>query len=180
MADGDSEIIFSAPNQETRVTNHDVEATTNTVLEDLGDRERQRTPSTQGFSSTPFQREAMGSGDNRPIANMVVKPERYDKKGDWAEFISHFSDCAALGNWDDGTKCLILAANLHATARKYYTGLPTEDKRDYGRLVAALRKRFGGEHRQDSWLYKLEMRKRKPGESAADLGDGIWSMSQKA
>ena len=121
----------------------------------------------------------MGSRDNRPIAKMVVKLERYDGKGDWAEYISHFSDCAALGNWDDRTKCLILAANLHATARKYYTVLPTEDKRDYGGLVAALRKRFGGKHRQDSWLYKLEVWKRNPVESAADLGDDIWSMSQK-
>ena len=75
---------------------------------------------------------------------------------------------------------MILAANLRGAARKYYTGLSAEEKRDYSSLTSALRRRFGGEHRQESWLSKLEMRKRKTGEDVSDLGDDIWQMAQKA
>lgn len=111
---------------------------------------------------------------------MIVKPDLYDGKGDWSEYISQFSDCAELGRWDDRAKCLVLAANLRGAARKYYTGLSADEKQDYLSLTGALRRRFGGEHRQESWLSKLEMRKRKTGESVSDLGDDIWQMAQKA
>lgn len=114
------------------------------------------------------------------LAKMVVRPETYDGKVDWSEYFSHFSDCAELGGWDNRAKCLVLAANLRGAARKYYTGLTLDEKKDYDRLTAALRRRFGGEHRQDSWLSRLEMRKRKSGESISELGDDIWQMSQRA
>ena len=117
----------------------------------------------------------------RPMkVKMVVKPEAYTGLEDWSEYISHFRDCAELGGWDDRAKALVLAANLRGAARKYYTGLSPDEKDSYGSLVTALKRRFGGEHRQDSWLSKLEMRKRKPGETAADLGDDIWRMTQRA
>ena len=116
----------------------------------------------------------------RKHPKMVVKPETYEGKGDWAEYISHFEDCAELGGWDNKSKCLVLAANLRGAARKYYTGLGNDEKKDYIKLVSALRRRFGGEHRQNSWLSKLEMRKRKSGESVADMGDDIWQMTQRA
>ena len=111
---------------------------------------------------------------------MLIKSEPYDGKQDWTEYISHFADCAELGEWDNRTKCLVLAANLRDAARKYYSGLGSDEKKDYDKLVIALGRRFGGEYRQDSWLSRLEMRKRKPGESVADLGDDIWQMAQRA
>ena len=125
----------------------------------------------------PVQR---GQVANKALAKMVVRPEIYDGTTDWEEYISHFSNCAELGSWNDHAKCLVLAANLRGAARKYYTGLSTEEKQDYRRLMGALKRRFGGEHRQDSWLTRLEMRKRKPDESISDLGDDIWQMTQRA
>ena len=111
---------------------------------------------------------------------MVLKPEKFEGKSDLGEYISHFQDCAELGGWDDRSKCLVLAANLRGAARKYYDGLPQEDKKDYDSLLTALRRRFGGGHLQDSWMTKLEMRRRKQGESVSDLGDDIWRMTQRA
>ena len=131
-------------------------------------------------ASTPLAEPRACTGSARSSAKMFVKPEKYDGKGDWAEYISHFSDCAELGSWDDRTKCLVLAANLRDAARKYYAGLSAEEKKDYDKLTSALKWRFGGEHRQDSWLSKLEMRRRKPGEAIGDLGDDIWQMAQRA
>ena len=54
--------------------------------------------------------------------NIVVKPESYNGKDDWDEYISHFQDCAELGRWSDRTKCLFLATSLRDQARTYYMG----------------------------------------------------------
>ena len=191
MADGDSEIVFKTPAKDQvsdRPEHQEIEESElqgDNHLNSTQDRTLTNLPPhEEGVTSTPTASHTAlrdpSSGDCRPIAKIVVKPEKYEGKGDWSEYISHFNDCAALGNWDDRTKCLILAANLHGAARKYYTGLSADEKKHYERLTSALRRRFGGEHRQDSWLYKLEMRKRKTGESAADLGDDIWLMAQRA
>ena len=183
MADGDTEITFRLPTKDQEM---EMSGARGDELQDSVQERTLPTPSPRedDITSTPANSHTAirdhSSGDYRPIPKMVVKPEKYEGKGDWSEYISHFNDCAALGNWDDRTKCLILAANLHGAARKYYTGLSADEKKHYERLTSALRRRFGGEHRQDSWLYKLEMRKRKSGESAADLGDDIWLMAQRA
>ena len=82
--------------------------------------------------------------------------------------------------WTDRERCLVLEANLRAASRKYYTGLSSEEKQDYTRLTAALKRRFGGEHRQDALLSKLEMTKMRPGESISEIGNDIWQMTQHA
>ena len=110
---------------------------------------------------------------------MVLKPEKFEGKVVWAEYISHFQDCAELGNWDDRSKGLLLAANLRGATRKYHDGLRVEEK-DYQSLQDALKRRFGNEHRQEFWMSKLKMRRRKTGESISDLGDDIWQKTQRA
>ena len=199
MAEGDSEIVFGKGRP---VLSQESHAGVN--LFERGDTHESMPmmdPAQSGpqptllVSSTPISRESRANHErttvqenpvqrgqvaNKALAKMVVRPEIYDGTTDWEEYISHFSDCAELGSWNDHAKCLVLAANLRGAARKYYTGLSTEEKQDYHRLMGALKRRFGGEHRQDSWLARLEMRKRKPDESISDLGDDIWQMTQRA
>ena len=80
---------------------------------------------------------------------MVLKPEKFEGKSDLGDYISHIQDCAKLSGWDDRSKYLLLAANLWGVARKYYDGLPQEDKKDYDSLLTALRRRLGRGHLQD-------------------------------
>lgn len=196
MADGDSEVVFGMGRPVTP-TGGDP---TGINLFARGDREdtvemaasaehthpKESTPNDRRIpvpnSGNCYDQDLGNAGRYRPpaVPKMVVKPETYEGKGDWSEYFSHFSDCAELGGWDNRVKCLVLAANLRGAARKYYAGLGQEEKQNYDRLTAALRRRFGGEHRQDSWLSRLEMRKRKSGESVSDLGDDIWQMTQRA
>ena len=44
----------------------------------------------------------------------VVTPETYNREDDWEQYISHFEDCAELGNWLEKEKVPTLAANLRA------------------------------------------------------------------
>ena len=112
--------------------------------------------------------------------HIVMKPEPYNGKDDWDEYISHFQDCAELGGWSDRTKLLFLAASLRDQARTFYMSLSGEDKGTYRSLVNKLNQRFGSTRNQNRWLSKLEMRKRQPGESIAVLGDDIRQMAQRA
>lgn len=68
------------------------------------------------FISTPIVSHTHFDQGTSHEARMVVKPEKYDGKGDWAEYISHFNDFAELGGWDNRAKCLVLPANLRGAA----------------------------------------------------------------
>ena len=114
------------------------------------------------------------------LPKMFIKPGIYNGRSDWADYLSHFNKCAILGGWNDKAKCIMLVLNLRAAARRFYAGLSQEESDDYSRLTAALKRRFGGKHRQDAWLFQLEMRKRKSDESILELLDDIWQMTQRA
>ena len=199
MADGDSEVVFGRGRPMPEEPAPGVNLFGHNGRSDSAERGHNEDLTVEEVpmkNSTPLMRRSAGQGDNPSVSEgrlidrkdsyfpkppkMVIRPESYEGKGDWDEYLSHFTDCARLGNWEDSTKCLVLAASLRGAARKYYTGLRPDEKESYISLTAALKRRFGGEHRQDSWLSKLEMRKRKSGESVSELGDDIWQMTQRA
>ncbi|CAG2208020.1 unnamed protein product [Mytilus edulis] len=47
----------------------------------------------------------------------TIKPEPYNGKDSWEEYISHFENCADLGRWKESEKVLLLAASLRGPAR---------------------------------------------------------------
>ena len=191
MPCGDSEVTFKSGAEILAVTEHDQESGSPEHLDgqaftvDGGDNPRESTPDViQVHQDHSFGMLSPGMAmHNKSLmqdsSKMVLKPEKFEGKVDWAEYISHFQDCAELGNWDDRSKCLLLAANLRGATRKYYDGLRVEEK-DYQSLQDALKRRFGNEHRQEFWMSKLEMRRRKTDESISDLGDDIWQKTQRA
>ena len=138
--------------------------------------ERSRRDRSTSFSEhrrTPCRRRDINKGDRgrdwfRPP---VVTLDTYSGEDDWEQYISHFEDCAELGNWSEKEKVLILAAKLKGQARVFYTSLPSSDKRSYRLLVA---------RQQSRWMSKLQTRTRKPGESIAAFGDDLLLMAQKA
>ena len=110
----------------------------------------------------------------------VITPDTFNGDDDWEQYISHFEDCAELGNWSIKEKVLTLAAKLKGQARVFYTGLPSSDKRSYRLLVARLEQRFGSARQQSRWMSRLQSRVRKQGESIAAFGDDLLLMAQKA
>lgn len=117
---------------------------------------------------------------DQPQHRMSVKPEQYDGTEDWEEYISHFEICAELGRWREQDKVLSLAAALKGPARTFYISLSIREKRTYEALVQRLGQRFGSTRQQNRWLSRLEMRKRKPGETVAALADDLRQMAQRA
>ena len=181
MADGDSEVIVNPEAHKLRALQERGDESTmmEGVEQGFGDGRREFTPQREVDADSHL---ITSSPMSVPFTSpkMVLKPEKFEGKNDLGEYLSHFQDCAELGGWDDRSKCLLLAANLRGAARKYYDGLRHEEKKDYESLLSALRQRFGDGHLQDSWMTKLETRRRKQGESVSDFGDDLWRMTQRA
>lgn len=113
-------------------------------------------------------------------AQVTLKPDPYTGKDCWEEYLSHFEDCAELGQWENRTKLLFLAASLKDQARTYYMSLTPNDRRTYQNLIQKMDQRFGSSKNKNRWLSKLEMRRRMTGESIAEVGDDIRQLAQKA
>ena len=113
-------------------------------------------------------------------SSVIITPDTYTGDDDWEQYISHFEDCAELGNWTEKEKVLTLAAKLKGQARVFYTSLPIRDKRSYRSLLARLEQLFGSARQQSKWISRLQARVRRPGESIAALGDDLLLMAQKA
>ncbi|CAG2255154.1 unnamed protein product [Mytilus edulis] len=96
------------------------------------------------------------------ISGTTIKPEPYNGKDSWEEYISHFENCADLGRWKESEKVLLLAASLRGPAR------------------TTLEQRFGNARHQNRWLSRFETRTRQPQEPIANFGDDLRQMAQKA
>jgi hypothetical protein len=117
-------------------------------------------------------------GPSRPP--IVIKPDVFTGEEDWEQFISHFEDCAELGQWNAKEMLLTLAASLKGHARVFYTSLPLTEKRSFERLVSSLEQRFGSARQQARWLSKFQARVKLPKESIAAFGDDLRLMARKA
>ena len=100
---------------------------------------------------------------HQPGLSVLLKPEPYYGKESWEEYFSHFQDCSELGQWNDRTKLLFLAASLRGQARTFYMSLIPEERRTFVTLTQRMNQRFGCSKHKNRWLSKLEMRRRMPG-----------------
>ena len=189
MGDSDSEVEFNFNNHanddegehsqsnDARGHGDSVRQSVSPVKQERSSRDR--STSFSEHRRTPCRRRDINNGNRgrdwfRPP---VVIPDTYSGEDDWEQYISHFEDCAELGNWSEKE---ILAAKLKGQARVFYTSLPSSDKRSYRLLVARLELRFGSARQRSRWVSKLQTRTRKPGESIAAFGDDLLLMAQKA
>ncbi|CAC5410330.1 unnamed protein product [Mytilus coruscus] len=153
------------------------------ILQGHGDEIAQRPKGRDEYQRHDFDdRNDRGNHNMQPIGppKVTLKPEPFSGKDCWEEYLSHFEDCAELGQWGNRTKLLFLAASLRGQARTYYMSLSPGDRRTYQMLAQKLDQRFGSSKHKNRWLSKLEMRRRMPGESIAEVGDDIRQLAQKA
>lgn len=84
--------------------------------------------------------------------SIVIKPDLFTRYEDWEQYISHYDDCAELGQWTGKEMLLTLPARLKGQARVFYSSIQVTAKRDYEHLVDLLEQRFGSTHQQPRWL----------------------------
>jgi hypothetical protein len=98
-----------------------------------------------------------------------VRPETYNGKSEWGDFICHFDRVASWNDWSPPEKARQLAMCLRAPASYQLTGLSNAILSDYQWLTASLGQRFSPEERQLSARCEFRNRTRQHNEKATDF-----------
>ena len=111
---------------------------------------------------------------------LSIKPDPYDGKSDWPEYLIYFEQISEMYGWDHPTMAMVLGLSLRGSARSVLASLSLPQRRDYEVLKGALTQTFCPT--QQIYLYQAELKSRtkKPGESLSDLGRDIVRLAKLA
>ncbi len=108
------------------------------------------------------------------------RPERYDGRQHWNDYLTHFEMCAELSGWSDREKATQLAASLDGQALQVLSNLPWGERLNFNHLVSALQNRFQNPHLQNLHRVQLSNRKRRENESMLQLGEDMKRLARLA
>ena len=111
---------------------------------------------------------------------LTIKPEPFDGRTDWPEYLVYFEQLAEVYGWDHPTMAVILGLSLRGNARSVLASLSLAQRRDYKVLKDALTQAFCPT--QQIYLYQAELKNRmkRPNESLSDLGRDIVRLAKLA
>ena len=144
------------------------------VFEDASDNgevfmRRPGLPRPQMYPPPPFHHQP------RPVVSTMpsIRPETYDGTSDWGEYLTYFEQLAELNQWDEERKAAVLSVCLKGEARVVLAGLDPARRRSFHALTTALAQSFAPAELVYLYQAELKARKRKSGESMAELGREI-------
>ena len=108
------------------------------------------------------------------------EPARYNGKGDWSDFLSHFEAVAKWNGWSYDEMGLQLAICLTDEAREVLSSLQGADKHDFESLVDAVTRRYSPEGRESQFSLELMNRVCKANEDVTSYGHAIRRLAYKA
>ena len=130
--------------------------------------------------SSPHPEAMRGPRHYDGMQQSKIKPQTYNGKEDFDEYLTQFNIIAELHNWNYRTKSLYLASCLVGDARALLNELTEEKRRDYESLVEALDIRFGSINRAEVFRSKLQSRIKSKDETIPELAQSIKKLTRKA
>ena len=73
---------------------------------------------------------------------LSIRPEPYDAKSDWLEYVVYFEQLSEKYGWDHQTMAMVLGLSLRGGARSVLVSLSLAQRRDYRVLKDALTQAF--------------------------------------
>ena len=142
---------------------------------------------TPEVSSTPAVRARVYSdtidGQNRGKSHLLKRerePAKFNGKGDWQDYLSHFTAVAKWNDWLYDDMGLQLAMSLTDEAREVMSSLQGSEKHDYNALVDAMTRRYSPEGRECQYSLELMNRTIRPGEDVTSYGHALRRLAYKA
>ena len=102
-----------------------------------------------------------------------TKPDTYDGKSSWTDYLTQFNMVCRLNGWTDEVKALKLATSMRGTAKCILTDLKPEQLDNYQNLVNALSMRFEPKNQCEMYRAQMNARVRNRGESLPELVQDI-------
>lgn len=151
-------------------------------------RRTDRLPYFDNFQCRPEVRDDIGhdrfNPDPTPYNQQSVvckaKPDTYDGRSTWTDFITHFEIVCSLNKWPSEIKALQLAASLRGTARSVLTDLRPRQLENYHELKDALQTRFEPKNQTEMYRAQMNGRYRKRNESLSELAQDIKRLARLA
>ncbi|KAL3866929.1 hypothetical protein ACJMK2_044176 [Sinanodonta woodiana] len=109
-----------------------------------------------------------------------MKPQLYDGREDFDEYLSQFEIVSELNGWDNNLKSLYLASSLTEGARALLNELTSAQRRDYNSLVNVLDLRYGSMNRAEIFKAKLQTRTKRKDMSISELAQSIKKLTRQA
>ena len=117
---------------------------------------------------------------NQTRQTVRAKPDTYDGRSSWTDFITQFEIVCRLNNWSSEIKALQLAACLRGSARSVLTDLRPHQLDDYYELKFVLQTRFEPKNQTEMYRAELNSRYRKRDESLPELAQDIKRLARLA
>ena len=113
--------------------------------------------------------------DSRRITTRkpVILPDHFDGSISWLDYQAHFETCADVNEWDDVEKARFLIVSLRGPAQQVMGDLTSAERKDYGILINAIKRRFNPDRQTELYRSQLRTRKRNVNESLPELGQAI-------
>ena len=109
-----------------------------------------------------------------PTASLPMgRLDTYDGTTPWLEYQTYFEEYADYCRWTDPDKARFLCLQLRGGAQSVLVGLGQEERRDYEKVVHALRQHFCPAEKVYTYQAELQARRLQPAESLTDLAREI-------
>lgn len=116
-----------------------------------------------------------------PCQSLIkLKPGYFNGKTSWEEYQTQFEIIAELNGWSDTEKASVLAGILRESAMSVLQSLSKEDRRQYDKLTAALKLRYGDVHRSELLYGQLHGRIQKHKEDLSAFAYDIQNLARRA
>ena len=109
----------------------------------------------------------------RVQASQVSKLMTFDGSQPWLEYQAHLEEYAAAFGWDPDQKAQMLCVSLRGAAQGILLGLSESDRRDYGKVIEALRQNFCPAEKIYTYQAELQARKLKPEETLSEFARDV-------
>ena len=106
-------------------------------------------------------------------AGRGLRLEPYDGSTSWPEYLVYFEQMAEFQGWGPREAATVLGLSLRGAARTVLVSLAPERRRDLRQLTGALRQSFCPPEQVHLYQAELKGRKRRRGESMAEMGRDI-------
>ena len=129
------------------------------------------------------QPEETRSGDRRPgpsDRSMLGRLDTYDGTTPWLEYQTYFEEYSDFCGWDSVDRARYLCLQLRGGAQSVLIGLEPADRKDYEKVVYALRQHFCPAEKVYTYQAELQARRLQPEESLTDLAREIQCKSRLA